>query len=262
MRSLFHYQRFNEDHLRGLLSEGRIYFSQPSGFNDPWDCHVHYAAPAKGSAEEARLWGWLLAKDRKFAPQRTESQREALVARQMRDPARLKQFHVQFSMDMNAAINNKYRVFCLSEDPESTLMWSHYADKHSGICIEFDANVFPFNMATPVKYVSVYPAWTVDAAGADELLTKAAQWAYEREWRLVAEERSAPATWPDTIKVDNGFLSISNNAVKSITIGCLASTARRAEISTLVSALRSSILVRQADRPLDRYELRVTPPFR
>jgi hypothetical protein len=32
----------------------------------------------------------------------------------------------------------KMRVFCLSTDPLSILMWSRYAENHHGICLEFD----------------------------------------------------------------------------------------------------------------------------
>ena len=33
----------------------------------------------------------------------------------------------------------RFRVFCLTTSPSSLLMWAHYADKHNGYCVEFDA---------------------------------------------------------------------------------------------------------------------------
>jgi Protein of unknown function (DUF2971) len=32
----------------------------------------------------------------------------------------------------------KRTIYCLTPDPTSILMWSHYADHHRGICLEFD----------------------------------------------------------------------------------------------------------------------------
>lgn len=33
-------------------------------------------------------------------------------------------------------INNNFAITCFSETPDNILMWSHYADKHSGFCVE------------------------------------------------------------------------------------------------------------------------------
>ncbi|MEI0702624.1 DUF2971 domain-containing protein, partial [Brachyspira intermedia] len=34
----------------------------------------------------------------------------------------------------------KIKIACLTTHNDNTLMWSHYADKHQGICIEYDIN--------------------------------------------------------------------------------------------------------------------------
>lgn len=184
-----------------------------------------------------------------------------MVARYMTDPVRLESYLVEVSTGINEAVNAKYRVFCLTEDPLSTLMWSHYARNHSGICIEFNAGVFPFSLAKPVQYSKFYPTYRLDMTGAAELLTKSDHWAYEREWRVVAEERSGPDTWPTTIKVDDGFLSIPPEALTSITVGCLAHPDISAEICSIVHDVRPTLIVRQAHRAPDRYELKVEAAF-
>src|SRR5688500_13209754 len=38
MPYLYHYQRFNVDHLRTVIVDKRLHFARPSTFNDPWDC--------------------------------------------------------------------------------------------------------------------------------------------------------------------------------------------------------------------------------
>ena len=71
-------------------------------------------------------------------------------------------------------------------------MWSHYADGHTGICIEFEATNQTefFGEAQPVIYQDEVPALNFLPASQDEkmeamLLTKAKHWEYEREWRII-----------------------------------------------------------------------------
>ena len=62
-----------------------------------------------------------------------------------------------------------YRVYCLSEVCDSPLMWAHYTDSHTGICLDFDALAAPFtqqNGATKVSYRATYPAFDMTARGA------------------------------------------------------------------------------------------------
>jgi hypothetical protein len=51
----------------------------------------------------------------------------------------------------------------------------------------------------------------------DALFTKSADWAYEAEWRLIAEER-AFARSSRTIKTDNDFLLIPPGVLKSVSL--------------------------------------------
>jgi hypothetical protein len=84
-------------------------------------------------------------------------------------------------------------LICFSEDWTSPVMWSHYADRHRGICLGFDV------LRSSVKEVSYnatrillelekdadplsLPPHLQDAL----LVTKCAEWSYERERRLLA----------------------------------------------------------------------------
>lgn len=54
----------------------------------------------------------------------------------------------------NKFLNNSYTT-CFSEDPANFLMWSHYASKHTGICLEFsfDGRIgFRYENFGPKKY--------------------------------------------------------------------------------------------------------------
>lgn len=74
---------------------------------------------------------------------------------------------------------------------KSPLMWGHYAENHTGICLGFDVIE---NGPVEVEYVQERREFTLDKSKpmrgiTEELLrqlvsTKYSQWAYEEEWRV------------------------------------------------------------------------------
>lgn len=91
-------------------------------------------------------------------------------------------------------------VCCFSVNNTSTLMWSHYANSNTGICVEYDFNnskigdlVFPVKYTrTPVELQDLLSdkgnltcKYPFDAAVLCAALNKADVWGYEQEWRTV-----------------------------------------------------------------------------
>jgi hypothetical protein len=162
--------------------------------------------------------------------------------------------------EMYAAICKQYRVYCLTEKPDSQLMWSHYAQAHAGMCLEFDTSGFPFRASTKVEYLAEYPTYDLPTVGYEPLITKSAEWAYEAEWRLIAEERGF-ARSDKTVKTNGDFLTIPRDVLKSITIGMRADEPTRTLIRRIVKANAPHVLVRQAERAPDRYKVKIDPPI-
>ena len=84
---------------------------------------------------------------------------------------------------------NNHGIFCMSENSDDILMWSHYADNHRGFCLEF-SDTGLFKMAKKVIYTDSIPDMNYFQKTRDEmtegvLLTKAASWSYEQEWRIL-----------------------------------------------------------------------------
>ena len=128
---LFHYQRFVEAHLVSLLSAGQLKLSRPDSFNDPWDCRVHYQLPAE-PADMRRLFAYLTEIHRKHDPGVNEAELQRRVAELMVNPSKLQAAFVQMEKDMYAALCRQYRIYCLTENPASPLMWGHYAESYTG----------------------------------------------------------------------------------------------------------------------------------
>jgi len=80
-------------------------------------------------------------------------------------------------------MSDRFGLICFSKHWHNPLLWSHYADKHRGMCLGFD--VIDRSLR-PVKYVKERPALKMPPSkeSADELLfTKYRDWKYEEELR-------------------------------------------------------------------------------
>jgi hypothetical protein len=197
---------------------------------------------------------------RKRHPHITEAKRALLAYDLKSNPAKLGAAFQQMEREMYAALCNQYRVYCLSEKPDVPLMWAYYAQSHTGVCLEFDGRSDPFRAAEKVQYRGTYPARDVVTMSYEPLVTKSADWSYEAEWRLIAEER-AFAQSRFSIKTDNDFLTVPVDTLRSVTIGCLADEATRMLITRVVRNNARGVVVRQATIAPDRYDLIITPPF-
>src|SRR5208282_4694040 len=200
---LFHYQRFVEAHLISLLSAGQLKLSRPDSFNDPWDCRVRYQGP-KEPDEIKRVLAYFMQVHSNGDPSISEDERQRLLIEFIADTSTLEVTFLELEKQMYAAICTQYRIYCLTEHPASPLMWGHYAASHTGICLEFDARCYPFPEVEKVEYRTTYPAWDLSTVYYEPLITKSMHWAYEAEWRLIAEDRAAPISLV-TIKTNNDF---------------------------------------------------------
>lgn len=81
------------------------------------------------------------------------------------------------------ASNNK--ITCFSECNDSLLMWAHYADNLRGVCLCFDTEKDPsfFSNAHKVNYSK----YRTDSGNFECYFTKALDWSYEQEWRIVVD---------------------------------------------------------------------------
>jgi len=102
--------------------------------------------------------------------------------------------------------------------PEDLLMWAHYADNHSGFCVEYSYDPMELSFKeegrfkiAPVIYRSSLPSFDIKSllftpanVAVDFLFSKSEQWAYEREVRLVKflENDSNLTMLPDGLKIE------------------------------------------------------------
>src|SRR6266403_74673 len=153
------------------------------------------------------------------------------------------------------------QLLCLSRTYTNILMWSHYARNHTGIvlrlsCAEYEDS--PLLMAREVEYRKEMPllfdhrrllkyltgqsALDAETISSAALLTKANDWAYEQEWRVVYHGRE-PVVFSDDKFEPRQFTAVY--------FGCRTSEQDLEEISSLASGANSNIEmfnVKKSDR--------------
>jgi Protein of unknown function (DUF2971) len=93
--------------------------------------------------------------------------------------------------EIKSTLANDTGMLCFSQDWRNPVQWSHYADRHTGLCLGFD---IADELLGQVKYVPqrINPDWSTISGNrnaSQELLnevlrTKFSHWRYEKELRL------------------------------------------------------------------------------
>lgn len=92
---------------------------------------------------------------------------------------------------LKGEIHNRFGLVCFSKRWSNPVLWSHYADKHKGVCLGFDVPDYqvqqvtytPERLAFEFEEESTIPR--VKAEAIEALLnTKFKDWAYEEEYRI------------------------------------------------------------------------------
>lgn len=238
------------ERAKDILAKNKLYFSSPSAFNDPFDCQI---APSFGkSPRQRKEFANKLA--RHTYPQLSRKQRSGKVkeARQRGDlePA---SFRRNYEVWKKEFVDN-CGILCLVAKPNDILMWSHYAEGHKGVCLEFQFKLGEFGdvpignrfapvCALPVCYAEEFPDFDFveysisckrnEAARLQFLktifLTKAMAWKYEQEYRII--------DLPPRRGIQRyGCRGFSPTSLTGIIFGCRIEEQGKEEIRTLASA--------------------------
>ena len=116
---LYHYQPFDPVQLSKIILDKALYFSNPGGFNDPWDCRPWWNTEALADPVVLdRHIDWYIMVTRKHGQNipENEIQRRANVFRS--NPELFIGKMEEISLAIEATINERYRVYCLRVRPE------------------------------------------------------------------------------------------------------------------------------------------------
>lgn len=184
-----HLQGNHREYTRRILTDSVLYFASPSSFNDPFDCKVHFEQIPQ--EELRKKYNEMLIN--KMPGLNRRERREKVRSDTKRVPPK------KFSETMRRSLQNEVDnlgILSLSATDKNILLWSHYGAGHTGLCLRFSRKKpQAFIMrALQVKYSSEYPVVHLFSPGDWEriealLLTKASNWRYEEEWRIIDEKK-------------------------------------------------------------------------
>ena len=157
-------------------------------------------------------------------------------------------------------ILNNYRIFSLSENSNSMLMWSHYADNHKGISIGYRfGDYLPHGVGISEVTYNNHLKRQVDLNDLtnrykQHLLTKNEDWSYEREYRIFTTQDKLYYERFDYLDYDRTKIDAY---IFSITLGCAFPDHKILLITQLISSINQKnpqnpkIILMKAEIPKD-----------
>ena len=245
-----------------LLNDNSLYFSSPKDFNDPYDAKVNFA---DGSVEEIEQY--FLKVHKLQDPSATDEELLPKIRERRRiDPKYNSDWIRTKAKDILDPELDAVGVVCLSEKKDSILMWSHYADAHKGICLEFNKDVIHSNrwFYDKVQYPANnhYPEFkqATDALEDTEksvrlfLLKKSNHWAYENEWRIILDKIDVENNGND--EETKRYFNCPENMLTGIIFGMKTPTVLKQTIAQLAQS--KSIQLYQAERNENSYSIDIS----
>lgn len=222
-RFLYKYKSIDDeqsvDRVRDILVRSRLWLSSPVDFNDPFDMSA--ATVVNANARERRERFNTLLKELGVPYKEREQKVKALVRKPIDELK--KEFEASYQENIK-----KVGVFSFAGDPKNILMWSHYAQNHTGICIQFELarDFLTLSSAAPVTYSSDYPEVTWINSFPESIgkavMQKHLGWSYENEHRIVRPREA------------HKYLPIDPQAIVGIIMGCRTSSACRKTIEKIL----------------------------
>jgi Protein of unknown function (DUF2971) len=130
------------------LTKCNIFFPSPADFNDPFDCKFRPTVTA------SRL------KRERFTRELVQERKPGMPKHLIKKFAKRASSRASFEEGerrLMVRISGSVGMLCVTERNDSVLMWSHYANKHQGVCLQFRGLE---NLSRPplrVSYSDDYP---------------------------------------------------------------------------------------------------------
>ncbi len=143
--------------------------------------------------------------------------------------------------------DKRFGLLCFSRNWNNPVQWSHYADRHRGICLGFEV---PDHLLKPVAYAPRRLLWNRSSVLNDPevgerflediLSTKFSHWRYEQEMRLFVQLD------PSTEQGGLYFYNFSSELdLSEVVVGSLSAVSRR-DLSDALGKLSNTTVCRKA----------------
>ena len=272
---------------RIVLENQTLRYSKPAILNDPYDMQLNLRfdldeeklrtemeqvlKSSKGKwyiSDKKRKVNKILKKEGK------RISKKVALATALENSKRILTKAIKKSKLLSSKFFENCRVLCFSENPVSALMWSHYADEHNGIVLEFEnfTCVDDVNCPEPknVVYQEEIPeAFTEKEAAVlmvenltkescgeiieKHLFTKSKEWEYEQEKRIWIGDR------PTNPFCKNDFQDISfkSEELKSIILGCRISEDDKVGFEKIIKAKYPHVKIFRIEKNSEKFQYEI-----
>ena len=230
---LYKYRAVNEYTAR-MFTHREIYLPSPLELNDPFE--FRFVGVFRGTDTQREEFCRYSVDERNYDERELKKYVEIMMSG-FYGPNR--EYHRAFDTEqvVHGAIRN-LGVLSLTTKRDDILMWSHYADSHQGICLEFTG--IELGQIRPVIYQREYPTVNLleltrpDVAASTEraVRTKSDQWRYEREWRGIVKGKGPHRFIPEPLT--------------GIILGCKISEEDEKQVRSWLKELDHEVIVYRA----------------
>ncbi|RXJ50066.1 DUF2971 domain-containing protein [Gelidibacter gilvus] len=188
-------------YLFDTLINGEMWFSNPSDFNDPFDCDINMKIQNSSQEKIQNYFEKYLVKH--FGIKELSGIDKNRITRE--------EFEKLINI-VSKRVTQRKGVACFMSNCENLLMWAHYANSHKGISLKFDIleDIEFFSPAKKVIYTRDYPEYDYLNDKNDFVnqmfFTKSEDWEYEGEVRILKDK--------------NGNYQFNPNSLKEVIFGC------------------------------------------
>jgi hypothetical protein len=237
---------YSERNLHTTVVKSMLRLNAPSTFNDPFELAAHLVTTATEAQKRERF-------ERLVETQsvgKTASEKSAAVDKLMTTPDSEIVPVWQKSLERTRSAMG---VCCFAGSGNNTLMWSHYASDHKGICLQFDRalDLPTFSHAIHVQYEPALPDINFIVELQKDigaiLARKHPCWQYEAESRIIIDGQAGR------------YLRFRPNALSGVIYGCRAEYGAHEAIERLLRQRREAglppIKVFRAQQHSRRYKI-------
>lgn len=180
---LYKYVSINTN-LFSTLINSELWFSNPSDFNDPYDCNLGYNY---SNISLEAIYNYLKNSKTEKSLIYKNALLQDIAWTLFSNPIECQ----KLGGSILSKLINDSGICCFSERDDTLLMWSHYSDSHKGVSLTFDVekDINFFKSLFIVEYPDIYPLINPFNNYGKEiqllLATKSKEWNYEKEIRVI-----------------------------------------------------------------------------
>lgn len=233
---IYKHRNWKEDFHKDLLKKNQFFMASPSSLNDPFDCriyenHIKFLETSENKEEYIKksLENNL---DYLKSNNLTEENGREILSERLNDTLH---YQVRSEVIGNEIDDQSIGIGCFSENWNSILMWTHYADNHKGYCVGFDEKWLRysqlFSKVKRVEYSIDYPELNPlnKSKNSSELkyFYKSLDWDYEEEIRVMNLYVNYKTEKP------NRIIELENKHIKEVILGLKTSESDKKEIISI-----------------------------